>query len=99
MLFLSKQSNFCCFRCVISTLTKMLNFYGSFFTLINIRTEDISRFKEKRLKSVTSGNLCKIRKIYVVTIIIRRFEQLSVTKYNENVVKNRFFLKKSCTPK
>ena len=62
-----------------------------FFTLINIRTEDISRFKEKRLKSVTSGNLCKIRKIYVVTIIIRRFEQLSVTKYNENVVKNRFF--------
>jgi len=65
-----------------------------FFTLINIRTEDISRFKEKRLKSVTSGNLCKIRKIYVVTIIIRRFEQLSVTKYNENVVKNRFFLKK-----
>ena len=72
----------------------MLNFYGSFFTLINIRTEDISRFKEKRLKSVTSGNLCKIRKIYVVTIIIRRFEQLSVTKYNENVVKNRFFLKK-----
>ena len=62
MLFLSKQSNFCCFRCVISTLTKMLNFYGSFFTLINIRTEDISRFKEKRLKSVTSGNLCKIRK-------------------------------------
>jgi len=65
-----------------------------FFTLINIRTEDISRFKEKRLKSVTSGNLCKIRKIYVVTIIIRRFEQLSVTKYNENVVKNRFLKKK-----
>jgi len=30
MLFLSKQSNFCRFRCVISTLTKMSNFYGSF---------------------------------------------------------------------
>ena len=35
MIFLSSQSNFCRFRCVISTLTIMLNFYGSFFTLIS----------------------------------------------------------------
>ena len=35
VIFLSQQSNFCRFRCVISTITKMLNFYGSFF-YINI---------------------------------------------------------------
>jgi len=33
MLFLS-WSNFCRFRCVISTLTKMSNFYGSFVKLL-----------------------------------------------------------------
>ena len=31
---LQRRPNFCRFRCVISILTNMSNFYGSFFTLI-----------------------------------------------------------------
>jgi len=34
VIFLSLQSNICRFSCVISTLTKKLNFDGSSFTLI-----------------------------------------------------------------
>jgi len=33
MLFLFQQGNFCCFRRVISILTKMSNFCGSFLYL------------------------------------------------------------------
>jgi len=40
MLFYLNKVIFCLFRCVISTLTKMSNFYGSIFTLIMYRNDD-----------------------------------------------------------